>query len=373
MSKDLQCDNRMQWILLLEECEKSSEKKTYSTEYEICSEVRIPGVLNYGNGSLLCGLLQEKNQNGLYTYTVRVKHLEKEYKFDEKNYQEEGYFFKDGLIGEIIALFSVFFQARFYLKATILGNLSPSSMKVRTEETFQHTNPSHFLHYEMFSDQNRNWTDKDGLKLFLDSVKAIDRKYHLNLIRAFFWYSEAIKEIGVDHQLFFIKMVSSVEALLKFVEIPSDSLEKKLREMVEEKIFSNDEAHQIGNWLQNRKIRMKFKSFLQKNSNRFYKGGNRNAKHCYILKKELKKYANRIYDARSTYLHSGKPMYLSFDTKTEDAKYWDLDPSTGMMADRKKFPESEKLPRVRWFERIVNHCFKNFIKDSYHKNETNNL
>jgi len=105
-------------------------------------------------------------------------------------------------------------------------------------------------------------------------------------------------------------MVSSVEALLKFKsnEIPSDSLEEKLLKMVGEKIFINCEANQIKNWLKIRKIRMKFKSFLQEYSNRFFKGGNRNARHCYILKKELGNYANRIYDARSTYLHRGKPM-----------------------------------------------------------------
>ena len=108
-------------------------------------------------------------------------------------------------------------------------------------------------------------------------------------------------------------------------------------------------------------------SFLQQHSNNFFKGGKRKAKHCHIYKDQLNKYAKRIYDARSAYLHNGNPMYLSQDMRGEHIKYWDLDPGLGMMTDRKNFVANEKLPRARWFERIVNHCAKNFIK---HLNES---
>jgi len=355
-------DNRMQWILIVEECKKFKNKKAYFTEYEICSEVRIPGVLDYENGALLCSLLQEKNQKGLYTYTVRVKHIEKEYKFDENSYSKEGYYFKNGLIGELMTLFSVYFQARFYLKATVIGELTSKSIRLRYENEFQYKIPHPFLNLEMFSDQKRNWAYPDGLKAFLDTIRKLDQKYHQNLIRAFYWYAEAIKEIGIDHQLFFIKMVSAVESLLKFVKISPDSLDKKLRKMINNGEFNNDESSAIERWLENRKIRQRFTGFLQQYSNNFFKGGKRKAKHCYIYRNQLDKYAKRIYDARSAYLHNGNPMYLSLDMRSEYAKYWDLDPSLGTMIDRKKFATNEKLPRIRWFERIVNHCLKSFIK-----------
>ncbi len=201
-------DNRMQWVLVVEECKKAKNKKRYFTEYEICSEVRIPGVLNYGNGVLLCSLLQEKNQKKLYTYTVRVKHIEKEFKFDKHSYSKEGYYFENGLIGELIVLFSVYFQARFYLKATVTGELTSKSMRRRSENEFQYKTPHPFLNFEMFSDQKRNWAYKDGVRVFLDTIRELDQEYHQNFIRAFYWYAEAIREIGIDHQLFFIKMVS---------------------------------------------------------------------------------------------------------------------------------------------------------------------
>jgi len=357
-------DNRMQWVVILEECKKTKNKRAHFTEYEICSEVRIPGVLDYGNGVLLCVLVQEKNQKGLYTYAVRVKHIEKEYKFDENSYSKEGYYFENGLIGELMALFSVYFQARFYLKATITRRFTYKRIGRRSENEFQYKTPRPFLNFEMFSDQKRNWAHSNGLKAFLDAISKLDQKYHQNLIRAFYWYAEAVKEIGIDRQLFFIKMVSSIESLLKFVRISPDSLGKKLRSLMENKQFSDDEIDKIERWLENRKIRQRFASFLQQWSNNFFKGGKRKAKHCHIYKNQLDKYAKRIYDARSAYLHNGNPMYVSDDMGGEHAKYWDLDPSLGMMNDRKKFMANEKLSRPRWFERIVNHCFKNFIKYS---------
>ncbi|NTV41513.1 MAG: hypothetical protein HGA61_04570, partial [Candidatus Moranbacteria bacterium] len=86
-------DNRMQWVLMLEECEKNKSKKEYFTEYEICSEVRIPGVLDYGDGALQCSIFQEANKEGLYAYIVRIKHIKKEYKFNVDDYSKEGYYF----------------------------------------------------------------------------------------------------------------------------------------------------------------------------------------------------------------------------------------------------------------------------------------
>jgi len=196
-----QADNRMSWILLMEECSKSKSQKFCYTEYEICSEVRIPGVLEYNDGAILCGLLEEKNEKGLYTYTLRVKHIEKEYKFDKSKYSKEGYFFKEGLVGELLALFSVFFQSRFYLKTRSYGTLSANSLEFRIRNEFNYRKPNKYINYEMFTAQNRNWAHKtNGLKSFLNTIKSIEQQYHQNLIHSFFWYSEAIKEIGVNDE-----------------------------------------------------------------------------------------------------------------------------------------------------------------------------
>ncbi|MDP2676209.1 MAG: HEPN domain-containing protein [bacterium] len=357
-------DNRMQWILKLEEPEQAEGNPVYFTEYEICSEVRITGVFTYGNGMFECSLYQEADDNNLYTYILKIKHVEKVFEYDESNYSTDGYYFREGLVGEIIALFSFHFQARFYLKATITGAMTPYSIRMRMEHKFLYKNIKDdltCLNLEMFSSQNRNWCKDNNLTNFLDSIRAVDQQYHQSLIRAIHWYSVAIKEMGVDHELFFIKMVSSIEALLDISKMEPDDIEKKMVGLKDS--FTPDEWIQVERWLQNRKIRKRFAYFLEKHSDGFSGEVPERASHCFIAKDKVVTYAKRIYDARSAYLHTGKPMFLSMDMRGDDSKKWDLDPSMGMSIDRKKISEKEKLPRTRWFERIVNYSIHSFIMD----------
>lgn len=369
----------MQWILLFEENSKNENNEEYFTDYEICSEVRIPGVLEYFDGNLLCGLLSEKNQQGLYSYTIRLKHIQKEYAFDKSKYSKDGYYFKDGLIGELIAIFSVYFQARFFLKSISLsGKLTSNNLQYKDLKQFRYIKPHKAYNYEMFTDQKRNWAHKDGLEKFLDDIKNINQKYHQSLIHSFYWYSEAIKETGVDSELFYLKMVSCVEPLISNVDMRRDKLEYKLNNILNNGKFTANEKQEIKNWIKNKKIQQRFIKFIEMYSEKgFFNSGYRKARHCYVKKSDLKNYLNRIYKARSAYIHTGKPMYISFnmnigdDASDDKCHFWDLDPSLGMSVDRKKILGKEKLPRTRWFERIVNYSLKKFIEEKIQNKKVN--
>lgn len=359
-------DNRMQWILGLEELEKTKENiPVYYTDYEICSEVRISGVLTYSNGMIECSLYQESDTDGLFTYILRIKHIQKVFEYNENNYTKDGYYFKEGLIGEIIALFSFYLQARFYLKATITGEMSATSLRSRFENKFLYrkiNNDLTCLNLEMFSNQDRNWNNC-GLVEFLNLIKELGQNYHQNLIQSLHWYSEGIKEIGTDHELFFIKLVSSVEALLDITGTESDGLAQKLHDLHGANTFDTDEWVQIERWLKNRMIRRRFTEFYINHSIGFTSAVPKEAAHCYIPGEQIPEYIKRIYDARSAYLHTGKPMFLSNDMRNDEMKKWDVDPIMGMSADRKKIPEKEKLPRLRWFERITNYAVKHYLQE----------
>jgi len=103
--------------------------------------------------------------------------------------------------------------------------------------------------------------------------------------------------------------------------------------MLKREIFTGEEKQELKNWISNRKIKQKFVKFIDTYSEGFYKSGYRKATHCYIKKTNSTKYLKRIYDARSAYIHTGKPMYISSDINiygdSSDNKYhlWDLDPS----------------------------------------------
>ncbi len=361
MSKQKTQDKRMAWILRFDELERAEGEKEHFTEYETCSEVRMPGVFTYGNEMLHCSLYQEADENGLYTYLLRIKNVEKIFEYDEESFSKDGYYFEKGLIGEILAILSFYFQARFYLKAEVLifGDI-----KSRREHKLRYRKIDGLkcVNYEMLSDQKRNWSDA-GLVQFFESIRNLGQEHHQKLIQAFNWYSEAIKELGIDHELFFIKMVSAVENLLKDIKTPDDSLKVKLLELKEDKFFTKKEGTDVDNWLENRGIIKRFLGFFDKYSAGYFKAGFRKAAHCYIRKKDSEEYLKRIYNARSKYLHEGKPMYLSLNMCHKESWKWDVDPSGGMGVDRRKIPGKEKLPHVRWFERIANHSIKNFIEE----------
>ncbi len=355
----------MLWILKFEEARKA--EKVYFTDFEIYSEVRIVGALNYDNGVMLCGIIEEKNEQGFYTYLLRIKHADKVFDFDKSNYSKKGYFFPEGLIGELIAIFSIYFQTRFFLKSTTSGELTSRSIRARNIEPFKYLKPNKIAHYEMFDNQNRNWEYDNGLKLFLNKIRESNPDYHQNLIFAFQWYANAVKEIGTDHELFYLRMVSCIEALIEFVKLPDDHIAKKIKKLIVNDFFIKDEKQEIENWLKNRKIRKKFAMFVKENSNNFFKGGNKKASHCYIRKNELIKYLNRIYDARSKYLHCGIPMNISMSLVNKEGRDYDLFPGGGMFVDRKVINKNTLLPRPRWFERIINYSLKNYIETEFNK------
>ena len=73
-----------------------------------------------------------------------------------------------------------------------------------------------------------------------------------------------------------------------------------------------------------------------------------------------------IYDARSGYLHSGEPMYISLLYRGHE-KY-DIDPSLGMIIDRCSISDSKKLPTIIFWEGLVRNCILNYL---YDKNKYN--
>jgi hypothetical protein len=164
----------------------------------------------------------------------------------------------------------------------------------------------------------------------------------------------------------FIRLVSSIEALSKDFSLKGkDDLlaGKNIDDIIINGVLDEEEKDELEKTFENRKARKKFKIFIEKYSKGFFKGGNYKAKHTRILKKDLEKTLDAIYSARSKYLHSGEPMYLSLPIKGE--YNWDTDPSLGMIMDRRRIPKSQKLPYTYWFERLVRHCLLNYLDNNY--------
>ncbi len=357
----------MSWI---RNVDKLSNDPTdgYYVEYEIASECNIPGVLNYQDGMILTSFLTaNKDRNNLYHYTLKIKYAGKILR-ETSTYRKvssKGYYFKDGIVGELLAIFSLYFQCRFYVIAAYFGELSSDNVKTKAEYDFMYRPCSPHAHPPIFSSRNKNFAK--GLDDFLDSIKSMDTKYHQQFILACYHYSRALKEIGIDSEMVFIRLVSSIEALSEFIRLNNkdDLFEgRKFEDVIRDDVLSNEETKELQKIFEVRKVGQKFIRFIGQYSIGFFKGGKYRAPHLKIKKSQLPKVLKTIYDARSSYLHNGEPMYLSQPSRYSYEWGWDTDPILSTIIDNRRMSTSKKLPYTYWFEELVRHCILTFIKES---------
>lgn len=363
-----QPDNRMEWIRNIDKLAVSPED-AYFSHYEIASECKIVGVLDYEAGKIYCRFLTtEPDSRGLYHYVLRIQHPKVE-DLLSINTTKSGYYFKGGEAGELIALFSVFFQCRFYLIANY-RSIDGDSLGLKSEHDFIYKQCNPKKHPKIFDDRERKFFE---LPPFLDTVMKLKTELHQCFVLACSHYSRALKEVSIDSEMVFIRLVSAVEVLAK-----NFPLSKKdnplnghyLNKLILKEAFTPQQSQQLreilgidsDNKVNIRKSKMSFVKFICKYSRGYFKGGNWKAKHVIIKKEKLSETLVAIYNARSSYLHNGEPMYLSMFM--HDAGKWHTDPSLGMRIGNREFSGSIKLPYTYWFEDLVRYCLLQYLKSS---------
>jgi len=355
-------DDRMGWIRNIEKL-RNSNIQSYVVEYEIASEVYIPGLLNYEKGMILCGPMTfEKDHRGLYKYLLKIRFASPEVLFSIKKATEKGYLFKEGIPGELLALFSLYFECRFYMLAAFSLELTQSSLKSKLEynPVYRPFHPQ--LAKTIFSIRKRSFTS--GLSDFLNQIANLDTKYHQILILASSHYARALREFGVDEEMVFIRLVSAIDAVSKWAKLQKGEdlfNGKYFKEIVKAEALSNEELEELKNLFSYRYNKRRYRRFILQYSKGFFKGGRSKSPHTRIKKSQLEGILDAIYENRSKYLHEGQSMYLSLPIR--GGEKWDTDPSSGMIMDKRKFPAKMKLPYGSWFQGLVRHCLLEFIKD----------
>ena len=353
-------DNRMGWIRNLEVLGDAPQQ--YTVEYELGSECRIPGLLDYADGKIICaGMSTEESRDGLWLYNLVLRFPTGPHQINREA-NEKGYYFKDGILGELMALMSLFFRCRFYLISSRLVPESPMlGMTIKTEYPFLRVRFNPGIHPPLFANQNRNFgTD---FKPFLDTVRRLNNLLHQDFILACHHYARATREVGIDPEMVFIRLVSSIEALSKSLTLSraDDVLEEgKITRLIDDSDLSREQKGELKNVFSVRRSRKRFIRFIEQNSTGYFKGGNFKARHLKIKKANLAAVLDPIYIARSKYLHVGEPMYLSKSFK--GGEKWDTDPTSGMISDSRIFSAARKLPYGFFFEGLVRQCLLNYLK-----------
>ena len=352
-------DNRMGWIRNLEAFASGCQQ--YTVEYELGSECRIPGLLDYADGKIICAPMStEESTDGLWLYNLILHYPLGPHNYNRKA-DEGGYYFKDGILGELLALMSVFFRCRLYFISSRLLPGNPSlAMTIKREYPFHRVKSNPGIHPPLFQNSNKNLAT--DFKELLDTVRTLDHTLHQDFILACHHYARAVKEVGVDAEMVFIRLVSAIETLSSNMALDhkDDKLEKQsVTDLIEQSSLPKDLKGELKTVFDVRKSRKKFVRFIGKHSSGFLKGGNFKAKHLKIKRANLGKVLDVVYVARSKYLHAGEPMFLSQPIK--GGEKWDIDPTAGMIADNRSFAPSQKLPYAYFFEGLVRQCLLNYL------------
>lgn len=351
----------MEWIRVAEVLRDKKAKKQKVT-YELVSECRICGLLKYDN--FVCAPIATNDPAPeLYPIILQIELPLFESCQKLPRYNKKGYGFRYGIIGELISIFSIWLRSRFYLISTTHGELTDSSIPIRNKNKFVYTVPNKNVHRKLFSSEGKNFVK---LSQGLDLVKKLDKKYHEQFILSCYNYARAIKDIGIDHEMAFVRLVSAIESLSsKFIELDKNDDILKNRNIIDhlKKLqFNSKEWQALTNIFQNRNTQKKFIKFFEMYSKGYFKGGNYKAKNLRIKKDDMRRNLQNIYNCRSKYLHAGESMYLSREYIGYDK--WDMDPTVGEFRGDKYISKDKKLPYVRFFEGLVRHCILNFLKQN---------
>lgn len=329
---------------------KVKKKDIETTVLELASEVHIVGGAGYFNGNILIGSIADGTPDSLQYHQVKLIH-DRNAQYDTKKASTKGYYHPDGVAGEFTSLMALYFRTRFYHLSTTYGNLTNRSIQGRHKNAILRVEPSKHIDTVVFGNQKRNFVE---FQEFMKIIDSIPEEHHRSVISAASNYNLALREIGIDHEMVFVRLVSAVEAFSSnYTLSPKDD---PLSLVDTRKLLAGlakDIKDELRISLDARKSRLKFTRFLEVYSKGYFKGGNHNAKHTKIKRAQLGEVSKAVYTARSKYLHSGERMYLSqafLGTK------YDTDPSSGMYIGMRKFTEKEKLPNIQFFEGLVRHC-----------------
>ncbi|MGB8953230.1 MAG: hypothetical protein WCC06_11275 [Candidatus Aminicenantales bacterium] len=344
----------MYWVRNLERLARDA--RSSSVEYELASESEIEGVLNYANGAVLCGRLSlEPDRHGLYRYLLRLRLAELEWPPRLDTASPSGYVLRDGIVGELLAILSIALESRFFLLSYATGDLSENGIKVRHDYSPVHRPCTIGTDPILFSPHRRKF--HRGVANLMDCVAAVDPTYHQELIFAYNHYAKALREVGIDDELVYVRLVSAIEAVARRMRVPArrDLFAcRDLDEILDNQKLTPEERKEARRIFEVRFSKCKFVTFLMKYCTGFFKGGEWKAPHTRVKRADLERVASAIYDARSAYLHAGEPMFISMRIRGEHR--WHTDPGGDMFLGERRFLRKKKLPYPYFFHRLVRHC-----------------
>jgi hypothetical protein len=347
-------DDEMYFIRNLKYLDEGNENyRTY--EYELKVDASFVGsfensvyeIMLWDLGAQLEGeerklILRMKEANNLYDYNSIEKSKKKIY------------YHGGGMADEIVALSSLFLRRRIKLVQCVREDDVPI---IFTGSTTHSWNDKALI---------TGQTNLNSLNEWFNLVSGLDKKYNQIFILAARLYHRSILMIEEDPDLAYLTLISAIETLCQdhpLKEKPAFSemypkLDHEIETLVDDTILKNKLKNLF--LKQERFISRKFVAFIiDYIDDEFWNDVNR-PEHGQIKKENLEKYLKNVYIQRSKTLHKGKAFFpLIFHPPTQNAE---IGIGLSLMSKGKKWDKRDYIPNVHFFERLVNHVLKNFLK-----------
>jgi hypothetical protein len=342
----------MYWVRILDALAARGAEPSV-IEAEVAAETFIPGMLTYaGHGIVFGPMTVTPDASGLYKYLLRVQQPMpgEPIAVDtiQKTSSRDGYLVRGAPVTELVALFSLVLPARLFVLSTTMRPLDPQYLPRKTEcDVLRATGDLRHKDSMLFSARESRNIDT-SLSPLLDAIRRVPAKHHLKLAVAADHYARAIRAIGLEAEMVFVRLVSAIERVMP--EHPADSLSKKLLAL---EGLAETEREELQVTLQARRACARFVAFLERYANGFFDNEPREPAHTQVTPENLAAVATAIYRARSGYLHSGDPMYIS---ERIGFPGWHMDPTVGKWEQNRAFTAAQKLPTTEFFHRLVRHC-----------------
>lgn len=353
-------DRRMYFIKNIDDLENKNIE-THKIEYEVCTDGYTVGECNFGPYYFTIWEFSYKKDGEERKLCLRIK--EKTYSESDSRLlsaDKEGYYHGGDIADEILALSSLFLRRRF-----------KRGPKVRWDDK-----PMLFLKPE-------EWIDKpliigkrklSELPSWFESVKGLDYNLHQKFILAARLYHQAILIIEEQPDLAYLNLVSAIETLCreqKTEEVELHELDAGLASLVDS-IENHELKDRIKQAILKREhlICRKFREFIIENTEERFWNYKERPKQGQVEPDSLCELLTRIYNQRSKTLHEGQPFPPNiFIPPLMGAE---IDFTKGMILSGRIWEEKDYIPNPHFFERLVNHVLKTYLKRNQKENSKTN-
>jgi hypothetical protein len=327
---------------------------TYPKEYEVVTDAAVMGQLSYkGLYDLMLWDMPNKPPGQTRKLCLRVREKVSEpsnsgSRWD--NATKSGYYHGGGIADEILTVASLALRKRFKLRSIVRFDDIP-----------------------LIVPQKTGWIDKPligegnlyDIGQLLETMENLDIKYHNRFILAARFYYRALLMIEEEPDLAYLSLISAIEVLCQDTSIPPPPLKEISQPLAQaiSRIESDEIRDDIISHIIRRErfISRKFVQFIMKHiTDDFWPKSTVNARRGGIMADELPHLLKKIYAQRSRTLHDGEPFPPNIFRPPRGDEDFPLE--TGILIGTRKWQEVDFIPYPHFFERLVNHVLKNFLR-----------